>query len=678
MESKLGTMVFNAFTDVKAKRSVYEDIWLKDLRQYKGIYDPEVLAKLDPKRSKSFIRETRTKVRTIDARILDLLFPANGEKNWDIQVTPVPSVPAPIEKDLLAQVTAVIKAAGEDRQPTKSEMDIAIQTFATETAKRMSTEINDQLVEIKYRSIIRDVMHSGHLYGTGWLKGPLIDQVIEPHWEMQQKVSVDAAGNQIPTWSWVLVQKKINRPYAEFKPIWDVYPDLSVTDKDLCRFFCERHVMPRHKLLQLAAREDFDGTFIKEYISSNPDGKAEYANFENELYNLKESNTSPRPPIKGAYEVIEYWGYASVSDLLELDPERFLEITKTLGVDDDVPCNIWILDKTVIKVEIQPITGLVIPYYVYYFDKDETSIYGEGIAAIMRDPQRLVNASIRAMIDNAAHCAGPQYEVNVDLLADGEDPSDIGAFKVWLRTGRDADVAGKEVVRVKTIASYTPEFLNMYGLFSRLGDEVTIVPRYLQGDARVSGAGRTASGLSMLMGQANVGLSDLVKMFDDGITKPFITSMYNWNMEFNDKQDIKGDMKIIARGSTALMAKEIRAQQIQTFLQMTLNPEDVTWIKRGNLLRRWSESTDIGGDEAVYTEDEHSAIMEQRQAALAAAQEKQQGAGFNQLESVMKQLEGGMQMLAEKVSGIEDFITQAAQQAAGMGRPMSERMGAPQ
>jgi hypothetical protein len=320
----------------------------------------------------------------------------------------------------------------------------------------------------------------------------------------------------------------------------------------------------------------------------------------------------------------------------------------------------------------------VIPYYVYYFDKDETSIYGEGIAAIMRDPQRLVNASIRAMIDNAAHCAGPQYEVNVDLLADGEDPSDIGAFKVWLRTGRDADVAGKEVVRVKTIASYTPEFLNMYGLFSRLGDEVTIVPRYLQGDARVSGAGRTASGLSMLMGQANVGLSDLVKMFDDGITKPFITSMYNWNMEFNDKQDIKGDMKIIARGSTALMAKEIRAQQIQTFLQMTLNPEDVTWIKRGNLLRRWSESTDIGGDEAVYTEDEHSAIMEQRQAALAAAQEKQQGAGFNQLESVMKQLEGGMQMLAEKVSGIEDFITQAAQQAAGMGRPMSERMGAPQ
>ena len=675
MDSKLGMMVYRNFTDVKAKRSVYETIWLQDLRQYKGIYDPEVLAKMDAKRSKSFIRETRTKVRTIDARILDLLFPANGEKNWDIQVTPVPSVPAPIEQQLLAQVTAVIKAAGEDRSPTKGELNLAIQTYATETAKKMTTEINDQLSEIKYRSIIRDVMHSGHLYGTGWLKGPLVDQVIEPHWEMQQKKVVDVNGQESASWSWVLVQKKINRPYAEFKPIWDIYPDLSVTDKDLCRFFCERHIMPRHKLLQLAAREDFDGAFIKEFIAANPDGKAEYSNFESELYNMKDANTSPRPAIKGAYEVIEYWGYASFSDLLELDPVRFAEMAATLGVDDDVPCNIWTIGNTVIKVEIQPITGLVIPYYVYYFDKDETSIYGEGIASIMRDPQRLVNASIRAMIDNAAHCAGPQYEVNVDLLADGEDPSDIGAFKVWLRTGRDADVAGKEVVRVKTIASYTPEFLNMYGLFSRLGDEVTIVPRYLQGDARVSGAGRTASGLSMLMGQANVGLSDLVKMFDDGITKPFITAMYNWNMEFNENQDVKGDMKIIARGSTALMAKEIRAQQIQTFLQMTLNPEDVTWIKRGNLLRRWSESTDIGGDEAVYTEDEHSAMMEQRQAAMAQAQEAQQGAGFNQLESVIKQLEGGMQMIAEKVSGIENFITQATQQAAGIGRPMSERMG---
>jgi len=461
MASDLGIKIRDCFDDVKGKRAVYETIWLQDLRQYKGIYDPEVLAKFDKKRSKSFIRETRTKVRTIDARIMDLLFPANGEKNWDINPTPIPSVPAPIEQQLLEQVKAILKESGENREPTDEEFKLAVATYTTETCKKMSQEIDDQLSEIKYRGIIRDVMHSGHLYGTGWLKGPLVDQVIEPHWEMQQQQGTDpSTGQPTVTWTWVLTQKKINRPYGEFKPIWNVYPDISVTDIGMCRFICERHIMPRHKLLQLAARPDFNGEIIKQFINDNPDGKAEYSNFENELYNLKEESTVSRPKVKGAYELIEYWGYVSASDLMAFDVEHFVNDVGE-RVDDDFSANIWIIDNEVIKIALEPVTGITIPYYAYYFDKDETSIYGEGISSIMRDPQKLVNASIRAMIDNAAHCAGPQYEVNVDLLAEGEDPSDIGAFKVWLRTGRDADIAGKEVVRVKTLASYTPEFLNM-------------------------------------------------------------------------------------------------------------------------------------------------------------------------------------------------------------------------
>jgi hypothetical protein len=283
---------------------------------------------------------------------------------------------------------------------------------------------------------------------------------------------------------------------------------------------------------------------------------------------------------------------------------------------------------------------------------------GEGVASILRHPQALVNASIRALIDNAAHCAGPQYEVNMDLLEDGEDPTDIGAFKVWLRRGRDADVAGKEAVRLKQLTSYTPEFINMYSLFSRIGDEVSTIPRYMQGDARVSGAARTAGGLSMLIGQANVGLSDLVKIFDEGITKPFIGGMYHWNMIFNPKQDIKGDMKVVARGSTALIAKEVRAQQIQTFLQMTLNPMDAGWIKRGSLLREWAKSSDITPETAVKTEAEYAEWQKQQ---ADQAVEEQGGAGYNQLESVIKQLEEGMEMIAEKVGTLEQVMAAVAQ-----------------
>ena len=54
--------------------------------------DPDVLAAIGPNRSKAFVRKTRVKVKTIDSRVADLLFPAGSEKNWEIDTTPVPSV----------------------------------------------------------------------------------------------------------------------------------------------------------------------------------------------------------------------------------------------------------------------------------------------------------------------------------------------------------------------------------------------------------------------------------------------------------------------------------------------------------------------------------------------------------------------------------------------------------
>lgn len=650
-QASLGKKLHSQFIEVSGKRSGYEDRWIKDLRQYKGIYDPDILAKIPEDKSKSFIRETRTKIRTIDARLMDLLFPANGEKNYGILPTPVPVLPAEQEQKIIKMITEVLKASGEHGAPTQEQMDIAKKSYVSESCKQMEKEIDDQLAEIKYRGIIRNVLHSGNLYGTGWLKGPLVNQVFEKRWSLSDG-------------SWKLSNTPIDRPYAEFKPIWAIYPDLSATEIEDCRFIYERHIMPRHKLMELTTREDFMGDKIREYIRDNPEGKATTHTYETTLYNLSESNdTKPKSLNEGQYELIEYWGYVTGKDLLDLDFAKYYPDVED-ALLNEYAVNIFLLGDEIVKLAIEPVAGVVLPYYAYYFDKDETSIFGEGIATIMRDPQRLVNASIRAMIDNASHCAGPQYEVNMDLLAEGEDATDAGAFKIWMRTGKEADIAGKEVVRVKQIQSYTPEFMQMHTLFSRLGDEVTIIPRYMQGDARVSGAGRTASGLSMLMGQANVGLSDLIKMFDDGITKPFISAMYNWNMQFNTRDDIKGDMKIVARGSTALMAKEIRAQQIQQFLQMTLNDVDRMWVKRGNLLREWANSTDIGAENMVNTQEEYDAIMQKQQAMLAEQMKQHQGggeqggAGYNQLTSVVKQLEDAIQMIAERQSQTEQVMQQ--------------------
>jgi hypothetical protein len=679
--SELGGKLRTIFADVQAKRSGYEKLWLQDLRQYKGLYDPEIKAKMDAKRSQAFIRETRTKVRTLDARVMDLLFPANGEKNWGIKPSPNPEFPPAVEqelmnglqlakdtkvKEMLLQQVEVAKSQGQQVQVpanipsvpvTPEELKLARLEAAKQIANKMSDEMQDQLTEVKYRNIIRNTVHSGHLYGTGFLKGPLVNKQRRNVWKQQPVEGVEGK------FKWLLMQIEEDKPYIEFKHIWSIYPDLSVTELEDCRFLFERHVMPKHKVMELARRDDFDAELITQYIETHQNGDSMKVQFETELYNLKSFDTSPIDLQKNHYEVLEYWGFIDGADFIRAaaadDPDALalvaqieIEGTESKIAAMDIFVNLWMIGNEVIKVAMQPIEGVGIPYYAYYFDKDETGIFAEGVATIMRDPQKLVNASVRAMIDNASHCAGPQYEVNTDLLDPQEDATDIGAFKVWLRTGKDADVAGKEVVRIKQISSYTPEFMQMWGAFSKSGDEVTIIPRYMQGDSRVSGAGRTAAGLSMLMGQANVGLSDLVKMFDDGITKPFITALYNWNMQFNPKEDIKGDLVIEAKGSTALMAKEVRSQQIQMFLQMTLNPYDAPWTKRNNLLAEWAKCTDIAEVDAVRTEEEYNLIMANQQEAT----KQQQAEAFN-MELQKMQVEA--QLKAEQGAGELELVEKA-------------------
>ena len=112
----LGTRLLGEFAQAENDRRLTEERWLKDLRQYRGQYDPDVAALIGPKRSKAFVRKTRVKVKTVDSRVADLLFPAGSEKNWDIGPTPKPTVSPEqkqqIEQALVQQARAAMRAAG--------------------------------------------------------------------------------------------------------------------------------------------------------------------------------------------------------------------------------------------------------------------------------------------------------------------------------------------------------------------------------------------------------------------------------------------------------------------------------------------------------------------------------------------------------------------------------------
>ena len=584
-----------------------EERFIRSLRQYRGLYDPEVVGKIHPNRSKAFIRLTRTKVKTYDARMMDIKFPANNDKDWNLAPTPVPDLGPEVIQQFAEQIleqTGVI--------PTPDEIEKIVVEFAADQAKNMEKEIFDQLVEFDYRNTIRDVIHSGHLYGTGVLKGPMVKEVTSKRWHLVNN-----------TWKQITLKRLI--PTAQFVSIWDIYPDKSAKRLKDSRYMWQKHLYVKNRLYKMANRQDFNGEAIKAFMEAYPDGNADYKNYEESLRDMSSNSKrsgDTNPPKKEKYEVHERWGFMSIEDAKLMMPKVSDETWDSFG--PEVACNIWMLDNVIIKAIISPVESATIPYYFYYFDKDETSIFGDGIPEIMRDPQQLYNASIRAMLDNAAIAAGPIIEANIDLLADGEDPTQLFPFRVFQRIGTGID-ANQQAIRITKLPSYTNEFLGMVDFFQSTADESTTIPRAMSGlpDNSATGSAKTATGMSMLMGASNITLKDQVHFFDEGVTTPFIKAMYFWNMEFNGKNNIKGDFNVMARGSKSLIAKEVKMEQINQFLALTNNDLDAQYIKRDVLLRELAEVFDLDKLGFVRTQEEVDVVQKQQAESAKREQDAQ-------------------------------------------------------
>ena len=655
----LAVFVRGCFEASEKSRKSIEDGWIKALKQYKGIYQEDVAARIAPNRSQAYVRITRTKVKTVDSRLCDLLFPANGDKNWGIIPTPIPDY-SPQKKQMLIQMHA--QETGEEVTPEK--FDVLLAETAKKQSDKMSKRIEDQLSEMKYREIMREVIHSGGVYGTGFLKGPFVSIVENKQYTKQP--SDDGTGK------WLLENYDRIIPFAENVRVWDIYPDMEATTIDDCRYIIQRRKMNKHDLVCLAKRKDFSSDVINSYVKMYPEGKYEKKSFEVDLQTIGDITSLPADS-EGAtrkYEVLEFWGYVDTKSLEEFG----VEVPEEKAGLIDIPANIWVLGDKVIKAVLSPLEGVKWPFFAYYYDKDETCVFGEGIPSIMSTMQEMTNSAFRAMLDNAAISAGPQMEVNLDLLSEDEDPREVHPFKVWMRTGTGND-AQAQCLRMLDVPSYTAEFERMLNLFSTYSDEITTIPRYMWGDTS-GGAGRTSSGLSMLMGSANMAIKDQVKNFDDGITTPFIRAMYHWNMQFGEDEDVKGDYTVIARGSASLIAKEMYAQYLIQFLNITANPEDASIVKRPDIIRAVADTFDLNSDAFVLSDKEIDARNQQQQAEKQQQEQfmtsiveaaRENGISPESLITNMRQLQQEQQKtLQQQVSMLQQQKQQRAPQAQGV------------
>lgn len=564
----LGQTLQQRFNTYKANRVVAEARWLKAQRQMIGLYDPEVESSLAENRSRAYPRITRVKVFQVLSKIMDLMFPGN-EDNWDLTASPDPDLPV---EALNAAIQNYVKKQQEAGLPPEFDGDTiraALVEYANELAGELKTTIKDQLQELggnqtyDYIQLNRRAILSGLVYGDGFLLGPFARFTSRPNWDW------DPASNTIAQ-----TQEEVIKPYFEFLPVWDFFPDMTAkTYYDMDGFFT-RKVMARGQIRKLADREDYFGAIVKKYLADNETGNYKPLIHETHLRTMGvKVNVNEMSVDSSKYEIITWYGTISARTLQQCGVEIPEEM---LG--DDVEAEIALIDNYIVKADINPWRKLgtdVNMLHWFHFDEDDSSPTGNGIPFIMRDSQMMVANATRAMMDNASVVCGPIMEMLEGLMRIDQDKGVIEAFKIFYRDDANPEATGQfPAIREIKVDSHIDELLKVIDLGLKFADLETFAGPGQGGDfdKTPSEPFRTAAGASMLKGEAALPFKDIIRSFDT-FTQSVIYALVQFNKKFNPNLSTMGDYDVIARGASSLIAKEIRGIQLDSLAQ-TLTPED--------------------------------------------------------------------------------------------------------
>jgi hypothetical protein len=604
--SGLISFVQERYARSEEARRTDETRWLKAYRNYRGLYGPDVQF-LATEKSRVFVKVTKTKVLAAYGQIIDVLFSNNKfPLSIDPSVLPegvvdsvhfdpkaAPSAPAipfgeegaasignDFDLDKLEEMLGAMRDDLKDLPGLKKGPGVTPTsvTFypAMVAAKKMEKKIHDQLEESGASKHLRLSGFEMALFGTGVMKGPFAVNKEYPNWT--------GDGEYKPTLKTV--------PEASHVSIWNFYWDPDANNTDECQYVIERHKMSRTQLRALKRRPHFRGNVIDDIIAGGEGYSKKY--WEDTLKDYSLNYGVDR------FEVLEYWGNVDVKLLEENDvevPEEF---------EGELQANIWYCNGKIIRLVLNPFKPAKIPYYAVPYELNPYSLAGVGVAENMDDTQTLMNGFMRMAVDNGVLSGNLVFEIDETNLVPGQDMS-VYPGKVFRRQG---GAPGQALFGTK-FPNVSQENLQMFDKARQLADESTGMPSFAHGQTGVSGVGRTASGISMLMNAASGSIKTVIKNVDDYLLAPLGKAFFNFNMQFDFDPEIKGDLEVNARGTESLMANEVRSQRLMQFMQIVANPALMPFAKMPYIVREIAKSMDLDPDKVSNNMEEAA-----RQAAL--------------------------------------------------------------
>lgn len=609
-----------------AKQQTIEQRLLQCMRQRRGEYDPEILAEIRKSGgTEIYMMLTSNKCRAASSWIRDVFLGAKDEKPWTLSPTKQPTLNPGVIKAITAQATqqamALEQSTGQQVTPdvmaqvitvVKDRVLVESYTRATTDVRRMEAKMEDQLQEGGFSTAMSQFIEDIVTFPSAFLKGPIVRRKPRMQWMPTQAGSYE-----------LQVADELVLEWERVDP-FNIYPAPNASDIE-DGYTIERHKLSRTDLTELIGVEGYNDGAIRAVLDEHGrNGLHDWLYIDVTKAQVEgKSTVAVLANPEASIDALQFWGAVQGKMLLEWGMSED-------EVDDPLKeynCELWLIGNWVIKATVNADPLGRKPYFKASYEEIPGTFWGNSVADLVRPCQEGCNASMRSMVNNMGIASGPQAVVNVDRLPAGEDVTQMYPWKIW-QTTSDPYGSSSPPVTFFQPGSFIGELQQVYNQFSNMADEYSGIPRYMNGES-AGGAGRTASGMSMLMNNAGKAIKQVIANVDVHVMQPLLERLYFYNMRYSDDPELKGDVNVVARGANSLIVKENAQLRRNEFLQIVgsnpvysqiVGPDGIA-----ELLREQAKTLDMDTDKLVPPEFVRKAMMAAQQNQAMQAAQAQQG-----------------------------------------------------
>lgn len=606
------------------------------LRAFNGQYDATKLQQI--RRwggSEVYMRMIAQKCRAASSLLRDIYL--GPDRSWGLKPTSDPQIPDEITQkiDQLIQSEGqmIQQTMGQPPAPTdvqkrkqallESAMDAA-KKKAAEQACDSEDKIDEILKEGGFYHALAEFLVDLPIFPFACIKGPVVRMIPSVTWPQQ--------GGGQPT-----VQMKPTLTWERVSPfdLWWTPGVASIENANII----EKKQITRAELNEMLGLPGYNNDEIQAVLDEYGRGG---------LYDNWDLTDAERAVLESRENPA--WNRSAMLSMMEFNGNVQGRVLQDYGlaVQDelrDYHVQVWCIGSHVIKAQLSPSPRMRHPYFITSFEKVPGTPVGNGLTDLLSDIQECSNATLRSLVNNLSIASGPQVWIDDDQMDPNENTEDMFPWKRWhiRKNYLTGTTSQREPMGFYQPMDNSDKLVKVLQYLTEIADDVSAIPKYIGGQAG-GNAGRTASGLAMLMGNASKILQTVSANVDREVMEPALLQLFDLILLTDTSGLLTGEERVSVQGVNVAIQRETQRQRQIEFLQATANPVDqgiMGMAGRGKVLRAVSSTIGLIGEEIVPDDDKLDQMQKQQQA-------QQQGAGAAQ--AVNKGVQAGVQAGVQQIT----------------------------